>query len=46
MGLDEADINDDRDMLQELKLVQRARRVPGMVEADGPTRSHSPTLTS
>jgi 5-methylthioadenosine/S-adenosylhomocysteine deaminase len=39
IGLDEAGINDDRDMLQELKLVLRAHRVPGMVEADVPTMS-------
>lgn len=37
IGLDEAGINDDRDMLQELKLVLRAHRVPGMDEADVPT---------
>jgi 5-methylthioadenosine/S-adenosylhomocysteine deaminase len=37
IGIDEAGINDDRDMLQELKLVLRAHRVPGMVEADVPT---------
>src|SRR5258708_19701932 len=37
IGLDEAGINDDRDMLQELKLVLRAQRVPGMVEEDVPT---------
>ncbi len=37
IGLDEAGINDDRDMLQELRLVLRAHRVPGMVEADVPT---------
>jgi cytosine/adenosine deaminase-related metal-dependent hydrolase len=30
MGLDEAGINDDRDMLQELRLVLRAHRTPGM----------------
>lgn len=30
MGLDEAGINDDRDMLQELRLVLRAHREPGM----------------
>jgi cytosine/adenosine deaminase-related metal-dependent hydrolase len=36
MGLDEAGINDDRDMLQELRLVLRAHRVPGM-EDDVPT---------
>lgn len=37
IGLDEAGINDDRDMLQELRLVLRAHRVPGMIEADVPT---------
>jgi len=37
IGLDEAGINDDRDMLQELRLVLCAHRVPGMVEADVPT---------
>ena len=37
IGLDEAGINDDRDMLRETKLVLRAHRVPGMVEADVPT---------
>src|SRR4029078_7125760 len=37
IGLDEGGINDDRDMLQELKLVLRAHRVPGMIEADVPT---------
>ena len=30
LGLDEAGINDDRDMLQEMRLVLRAHRVPGM----------------
>ena len=30
MGLDEAGINEDRDMLQELRLVLRAHRTPGM----------------
>src|SRR5262249_338754 len=39
IGLDEAGLNDDRDMLQEMKLVLRAHRVPGMVEADVPTMS-------
>jgi cytosine/adenosine deaminase-related metal-dependent hydrolase len=33
LGLDEAGINDDRDMLQELKLVLRLHRTPGMDEA-------------
>src|SRR5215510_7165236 len=37
IGLVEAGINDDRDMLQELKLVLRAHRVPGMVDEDVPT---------
>jgi 5-methylthioadenosine/S-adenosylhomocysteine deaminase len=37
IGLDEAGINDDRDMLQEMKLVLRAHRVPGMVDEDVPT---------
>ncbi|MDF1856067.1 amidohydrolase family protein [Pseudooceanicola sp.] len=36
MGLDEAGINDDRDMLQEMRLVLRAHRTPGM-EDDVPT---------
>jgi 5-methylthioadenosine/S-adenosylhomocysteine deaminase len=30
IGLDEAGINEDRDMLQEMRLVLRAHRVPGM----------------
>ncbi len=37
IGLDEAGINDDRDMLQEMRLVLRAHRVPGMEELDVPT---------
>jgi cytosine/adenosine deaminase-related metal-dependent hydrolase len=37
MGLDEAGINDDRDMLQELRLVLRAHRVPGMDDAEVPS---------
>ncbi len=36
IGLDEAGINDDRDMLQEMRLVLRAHRVPGM-DDDVPT---------
>jgi len=36
IGLDEAGINDDRDMLQEMRLVLRLHRVPGM-DADVPT---------
>src|SRR5216683_5252775 len=34
--LNEADINDDRDMLQEMRMVLRAHRVPGMMD-DVPT---------
>jgi cytosine/adenosine deaminase-related metal-dependent hydrolase len=37
IGLDEAGVNDDRDMLQEMRLVLRAHRVPGMVDDDVPT---------
>ncbi len=37
IGIDEAGINDDRDMLQEMRLVLCAHRVPGMVEADVPS---------
>jgi len=33
MGLDEAGINDDRDMLQEMRMVLRLHRVPGMDDA-------------
>ena len=36
MGLDEAGINDDRDMLQEMRLVLRAHRVPGMGDGEAP----------
>ncbi|EWY37583.1 amidohydrolase [Skermanella stibiiresistens SB22] len=36
MGLDEAGINDDRDMLQELRLALRVHRTPGMGD-DVPT---------
>src|SRR4051794_6020615 len=36
IGLDEAGINDDRDMLQEMRMVLRAHRVPGMGD-DVPT---------
>ena len=39
MGLDEAGINEDRDMLLEMKLALRAHRVPGMDDADVPTPS-------
>lgn len=37
IGIDEAGINDDRDMLQEMRLVLRAHRVPGMNDDDVPT---------
>ncbi len=37
MGLDEAGINEDRDMLQEMRLALRVHRTPGMREADVPS---------
>jgi cytosine/adenosine deaminase-related metal-dependent hydrolase len=37
IGIDEAGINDDRDMLQEMRMVLRAHRIPGMVDDDVPT---------
>jgi 5-methylthioadenosine/S-adenosylhomocysteine deaminase len=37
IGLDEAGINDDRDMLQEMRMVLRAHPVPGMADADVPS---------
>jgi len=37
IGLDEAGINDDRDMLQEMRMVLRAHRIPGMDDVDVPT---------
>jgi 5-methylthioadenosine/S-adenosylhomocysteine deaminase len=37
IGLDEAGINDDRDMLQEMRMVLRAHRVPGMADDDVPS---------
>jgi 5-methylthioadenosine/S-adenosylhomocysteine deaminase len=37
IGLDEAGINDDRDMLQEMRLVLRAHRVPGTADQDVPS---------
>lgn len=37
IGLDEAGINDDRDMLQEMRIVLRAHRVPGVEEEDVPS---------
>lgn len=37
IGIDEAGLNDDRDMLQEMRLVLRAHRVPGLEAAEVPT---------
>lgn len=37
IGMDEAGINDDRDMLQEMRLALRAHRVPGMDDGAVPT---------
>jgi 5-methylthioadenosine/S-adenosylhomocysteine deaminase len=37
LGIDEAGINDDRDMLQEMRLVLRLHRIPGLDERDVPT---------
>ena len=37
MGMDEAGLNDDRDMLLEMKLALRVHRVPGMEEDEVPT---------
>lgn len=37
IGLDEAGINDDRDMLQEMRMVLRQHRVPGMADDDVPS---------
>jgi 5-methylthioadenosine/S-adenosylhomocysteine deaminase len=37
IALDEAGINDDRDMLQEMRLVLRAHRVPGMDDENVPS---------
>jgi cytosine/adenosine deaminase-related metal-dependent hydrolase len=34
IGIDEAGINDDRDMLQEMRLVLKLHRVPGMHEIE------------
>ena len=38
IGLDEAGINDDRDMLQEMRMVLRAHRVPGWATKCRPRR--------
>lgn len=37
LGIDEAGINDDRDMLQEMRMALRLHRVPGMEEDAVPT---------
>ena len=37
MGIDEAGINDDRDMLQEMRMALTVHRVPGMERADVPS---------
>ena len=37
IGLDEAGINDDRDMLQEMRMVLNTHRVPGMNDSEVPT---------
>jgi 5-methylthioadenosine/S-adenosylhomocysteine deaminase len=37
IGLDEAGVNDDRDMLQEMRMVLRAHRVPGITDEDVPS---------
>jgi len=45
IGLDEAGINDDRDMLQEMRLVLRAHRVPGIGD-EVPTMAASVRMAS
>ena len=37
MGMDEAGINDDRDMLQEMRMALTVHRTPGMIHNDVPT---------
>jgi 5-methylthioadenosine/S-adenosylhomocysteine deaminase len=37
MGMDEAGINDDRDMLQEMRMVLRTNRVPGLRQDEVPS---------
>ena len=46
LGLDEAGINEDRDMLQEMKLVLRAHRSPGMDENDVPSPAQVLSMAS
>lgn len=40
MGIDEAGINDDRDMLQEMRMALTVHRVPGMDQSDVPSPAH------
>lgn len=46
IGLDEAGINDDRDMLQEMRLVLRAHRVPGMGDGEVPSMDQVLTMAT
>ena len=46
IGLDEAGINDDRDMLQEMRLVLRAHRVPGLDEGEVPSMDQVLTMAT
>jgi cytosine/adenosine deaminase-related metal-dependent hydrolase len=46
IGLDEAGINDDRDMLQEMRLVLRAHRVPGLDETEVPSMDQVLTMAT
>ncbi|MGI4801072.1 MAG: amidohydrolase family protein [Janthinobacterium lividum] len=46
IGLDEAGINDDRDMLQEMRLVLRAHRVPGLDESEVPSMDQVLTMAT
>ncbi len=46
IGLDEAGINDDRDMLQEMRLVLRAHRVPGLDESEVPSMAQVLTMAT
>jgi 5-methylthioadenosine/S-adenosylhomocysteine deaminase len=39
LGIDEAGLNDNRDMLTEMRLALRMHRVPGLKESDVPTSS-------
>ena len=46
IGLDEAGINDDRDMLQEMRLVLRAHRVPGLDDSEVPSMDQVLTMAT